>query len=68
MTPGRTYGLSDFDFNLPEDLIAQEPAAERDFSRLMVLHRDGALEHRVFRDITGYLREGDVIVFNDARA
>jgi S-adenosylmethionine:tRNA-ribosyltransferase-isomerase (queuine synthetase) len=34
----------------------------------MVLHRDGALEHRVFRDITGYLREGDVIVFNDARA
>ena len=67
MTTGRTYGLSDFDFDLPEDLIAQEPAAERDFSRLMVLHRDGMLEHRVFRDITEYLREGDVIVFNDAR-
>ncbi len=63
----RTYGLSDFDFHLPEELIAQEPAKERDASRLLVMRRGGGLEHRMFRDIVGYLHEGDVLVFNDAR-
>ena len=67
MADERTFRLSDFDFHLPEELIAQEPAAERDMSRLMVLREDGLLEHRGFRDIVEYLREGDVVVFNDAR-
>lgn len=58
----------DFDYALPRELIAQEPAAERDASRLMVLHRDtGAVEHRSFRDIARYLRREDVLVINDTR-
>ncbi|MBQ7525829.1 MAG: S-adenosylmethionine:tRNA ribosyltransferase-isomerase, partial [Abditibacteriota bacterium] len=57
---------SDFDYNLPEELIAQEPANERDLSRLLVMDRDtGAIEHRLFRDIKDYLRPGDLLVFND---
>ncbi len=67
MTTERTFRLSDFDFYLPDGLIAQEPAKERDSSRLLVMRRDGPLEHRMFRDIVEYLREGDVLVFNDAR-
>lgn len=67
MTTERTFRLSDFDFYLPDGLIAQEPAKERDSSRLMVMRRGGPLEHRMFRDIVEYLREGDVLVFNDAR-
>src|SRR5262245_51499089 len=58
---------SEFDFELPRDLIAQVPAAERDASRLLVLHRSsGQLEHRQFRDLLDYLREGDVLVLNDS--
>ncbi len=46
----------DFDYNLPNDLIAQAPAEPRDSCRLLVLHReDGAVEHRIFRDIIDYL-------------
>ncbi|MCU0843683.1 MAG: tRNA preQ1(34) S-adenosylmethionine ribosyltransferase-isomerase QueA [Spirochaetes bacterium] len=67
MTIERPYRLSDFEFNLPDELIAQEPANERDASRLLVMSRGGGLEHRMFRDILEYLREGDVLVFNDAR-
>lgn len=59
---------ADFDFLLPEELIAQQPAAEREHSRLLVLHRDSkAWEHRVFADLTEYLRKGDVLVLNDSR-
>ncbi len=59
---------SDFDYELPPDLIAQTPAEPRDHSRLMVLYRDsGSIEHRRFYDIIDYLREGDVLVFNDSR-
>ena len=59
---------SDFDYYLPEELIAQTPAEPRDSSRLMVVHRcNGAIEHRYFRDIMDYLVEGDVLVFNDSR-
>ena len=59
---------SDFDYNLPEELIAQEPAKERDLSRLLVMDRDtGAIEHRLFRDIKDYLRPGDLLVFNDTK-
>ncbi|MDW8308984.1 MAG: tRNA preQ1(34) S-adenosylmethionine ribosyltransferase-isomerase QueA [Verrucomicrobiales bacterium] len=59
---------ADFDFDLPEELIAQWPLPERDRSRLFVLHRDsGRFEHREFRDLPDYLRAGDVLVLNDSR-
>lgn len=59
---------SDFDYNLPDSSIAQTPAEPRDSSRLLVLHRDtGTLEHRVFRDVSAYLRAGDLLVLNQTR-
>ena len=59
---------SDFDYDLPPELIAQEPARPRDSSRLLVLHRDdGAIEHRRFRDLPEYLRPTDVLVLNETR-
>jgi S-adenosylmethionine:tRNA ribosyltransferase-isomerase len=60
--------LSDFDYPLPPERIAQTPAEPRDSSRLMVVHRDsGEIEHRVYRDILEYLRPGDVMVLNKTR-
>ena len=59
---------SDFYYDLPESLIAQHPMAQRDTSRLMVLDREtGTVEHRIFRDITEYLRPDDVLVINDSK-
>ncbi len=59
--------IEELDYELSEPLIAQEPAAERDASRLLVLRRDtGTIEHRVFRDLPGLLRAGDLLVVNDA--
>lgn len=59
---------SDFDYPLPDELIAQAPADPRDSCRLLVLHRfDGSLEHRVFSDIVDYLRPGDLLVANKTR-
>ena len=59
---------ADFNFELPTELIAQTPAPERDQSRLFVLHRDvPAVEHRQFRDLPGYLRDGDVLMMNNSR-
>ncbi|MBA7475269.1 S-adenosylmethionine:tRNA ribosyltransferase-isomerase [subsurface metagenome] len=59
---------SDFDYSLPPELIAQTPIEPRDRSRLMVLNRgDGSIEHRRFSQIVDYLRDGDVLVFNDSR-
>ena len=59
---------SDFDYHLPPDLIAQTPLEPRDSSRLLVLRRDnGQVEHRHFFELSEYLREGDVLVFNDSR-
>ena len=59
---------SDFNFDLPQELIAQHPTSERDAARLMVVHRKtGEIEHRIFRDITEYLRPGDVLVINDSK-
>ena len=53
---------SDFDYVLPESLIAQHPSAKRDEARLMVLDKKtGTLEHRIFRDIKEYLRAGSSI-------
>ncbi|MHB8731688.1 MAG: tRNA preQ1(34) S-adenosylmethionine ribosyltransferase-isomerase QueA [bacterium] len=60
--------LSDFDYELRRDLIAQAPARPRDSSRLLVLRRDtGAVAHRIFRDLPEYLRPGDVLVLNDTK-
>jgi S-adenosylmethionine:tRNA ribosyltransferase-isomerase len=59
---------SDFDYELPQGLIAQTPVEPRDASRLLVVHRDsGELEHRVFRDVGEYLRPGDLLVLNQTR-
>lgn len=58
----------DFDYELPEELIAQEPIEKRDKSRLMVLDKKtGEITHSVFHDITDYLQEGDVLVLNDTK-
>ena len=58
----------DFDYNLPEELIAQHPADKRDFSRLMVVDRKtGQREDKRFYDIIDYLNEGDLLVMNDTR-
>jgi len=58
--------LSDFDYELPQEYIAQEPAEPRDSSRLMVVWPDRT-EHRVFRDIAEYVRPGDVFVINNTK-
>jgi S-adenosylmethionine:tRNA ribosyltransferase-isomerase len=59
---------ADFDFNLPQELIAQHPSPRRDQSRLLVLERNsGGMAHRQFADLPDYLRAGDVLVLNDTR-
>ena len=60
--------VDEFDYFLPPELIAQEPASERDESRLLVLdRRDGTIVHKRFKQITEYLEPGDVLVVNDTR-
>ncbi len=60
--------VSDFDYDLPESFIAQEPVEPRDASRLMVLdRRTGAVEHHIFRDIVKLIHPGDVLVMNSTR-
>lgn len=60
--------LSDFDYDLPESFIAQEPVEPRDSSKLMVLDRERqTIEHRVFRDILNLIHPGDVLVMNNTR-
>ena len=59
---------SDFYYDLPQELIAQTPLAQRDASRMMVLHKtNGMLEHRHFTDLLDYLQPGDCLVMNDSR-
>ena len=59
---------SDFDFYLPEELIAQTPLEKRDGSRLLVLDKEsGAMDHRHFYDLPEYLRAGDCLVLNNSR-
>jgi len=58
--------LSQFNFDLPEDRIAQYPLDQRDESRLMVVHRDsGKIEHKTFKDVIDYFDDGDVFIFNN---
>ena len=59
---------TDFYYELPEELIAQDPLADRSSSRLLVLDRkSGAVSHHIFREVTDYLREGDCLVINDTK-
>ena len=58
----------DFDYHLPEELIAARPLADRAASRMLVVHRaTGTIEHRMFRDINEYLRPDDLLVLNNTR-
>ncbi len=60
--------VSDFDYELPLELIAQRPSQQRDACRLLAVHTEsGQLEHRVFSDILDYLDPGDCLVFNDSK-
>lgn len=59
--------VADFDFFLPKSLIAQKPLKERDSSRLLVLHRDGMIEHRRFSDLPLYLESGDMLLINNTK-
>lgn len=60
--------VTDFDFNLPEELIAQHPYEKRDEARLMVVDKNsGEIQHKIFRDVIEYLNPGDCLVLNDTR-
>lgn len=60
--------IDEFDYNLPEELIAQKPADRRDGSRLLIVHRDDhSLEHKHFFDIIDHLKEGDCLVLNNSK-
>lgn len=59
---------SDFDYDLPEELIAQSPAPVRDECKMLVLHKDtGEVEHKIFKDILDFLNPGDLLVANETR-
>jgi len=64
---GPALTLADFDFDLPENRIALEPARPRDASKLLCISEDGALSDHVFRDLPKLLRAGDLLVFNNTR-
>ena len=60
--------LSEFNYKLPEELIAQTPIEKRDESRLMILDRNtGKIEHKIFKDIIDYLEPGDCLVRNNTK-
>src|SRR5271169_3877980 len=63
----RSMRTADFDFNLPQELIALRPSEKRDCSRLLVLHRDGTVEHKRFFEIIDYLEEGDMMLMNNTK-
>lgn len=66
--PRSRLRVADFDYDLPHELIAQEPLAERDASRLLVVERStGSFQHRMFRDLPTLLSPGDLLVVNDSR-
>lgn len=60
--------LSEFSFDLPQELISEYPAENRDEAKLMVLHRDsGKIEHKLFKDIVNYFSDGDVMIRNNTK-
>ena len=65
---GCSMKTSDFWYDLPEELIAQDPLEDRSSSRLLVLDKEsGEVEHKIFKDITGYLKKGDCLVLNNTK-
>lgn len=68
MERGTILNIEEFDYHLPESLIAQTPLKNRDISRLLVLHKtNGEIEHRHFKDILEYINPGDTLVLNDTK-
>lgn len=65
--PKTDLQTKDFYYDLPEELIAQTPCEPRDHSRMMVLRKNGEIQHKHFYDVIDYLNEGDVLVINDSR-
>ena len=66
--PEDTVKLSDYDYSLPKEFIAQQPLENRDDARLLILHRGtGMIEHRRFREMVGYFSSGDFLVLNNTR-
>lgn len=60
--------LSHFNFKLPEELLAEHPAENRDEARLMVLNRkEKTIEHKMFKDLIDYFDEGDVMILNNTK-
>ena len=66
LTSNKDLLLESYDFDLPKELIAQEPLDKRDESKLLV-YNNGKIEHLKFKDIVKYFREGDIIVYNSTR-
>ena len=67
-TMNKKYKLSDFDYNLPKELIAQKPVTPRDHSRLLLLKKEsGEIIHKHFYDLPSYLKKGDVLVMNNSK-
>lgn len=67
-TPGRRWTTADFDFDLPDELVAQQPTERRDASRLLTIDRNsGELRHRVFADLADLVQPGDALVLNETR-
>ena len=63
-----SLALSDYDYPLPEELIATRPLPNRQDSRMMVLHRrEERIEHRQFAELPGFLQPGDLLVLNNTR-
>ena len=67
MTDPRLISIDDFDYPLPDSLIARHPLAKRDECRLMVRRADGALEERIFSELPGLLSPDDMLVMNNTR-
>lgn len=60
--------VADFDYELPEELIAQHPNEKRDEARLLVLNRQNkTMEHKIFKDVIDYLNPGDCLVINNTK-
>ena len=63
----RSMKTADFDFDLPRRLVASRPSEKRDFSRLLILHKDGSVEHKLFFSVIDYLEEGDMLLMNNTK-
>lgn len=62
------YKLSNFNFELPKELVAKYPSEERELSRMMVVHKDtGKIEHKIFKDVLSYFNQGDVMIMNNTK-